>query len=158
MVSHDGAYLQTCHESKFKEDKIYERGEGLLPSALRSEFMSKLPTWCEWTTTNRDQFATDLEADLQFYDFDDLTLTHESCVFPSHFGDPFEVEIIPPFFDEETHRVTQQKILHRTFEDILDNTNFRSMVFEYNKPELSWTSQERDAVLGGGGTPKNKVG
>ena len=71
----------------------------------------------------------------------------------------FEVEIIPPFFDEETHRVTQQKVLHRAFEDILDNTDFRSMVFEYNKPELSWTSQEleRDAVLGGGGTPKNKV-
>jgi len=112
--------------------------------------MSKLPTWCEWATTDR-------EADLQFYDFDDLTLTHESSLFPSHVSDPFKVEIIPPFFDEETRRVTQQKILHRAFEDILDNTDFRSMVFEYTKPELSWTSQDRDAVLGGGGTPKNKV-
>ena len=78
MVSHDSDYLQVCHESKFKEDKIYERGDGLLPSALRSEFMNKLPTWGAWAASNRDQLAQDLEADLQFYDFDDITLTHES--------------------------------------------------------------------------------
>ena len=47
MVSHDGVYIQACHELKFKEDAIYERGEGLLPAALRSEFMNKLPAWCE---------------------------------------------------------------------------------------------------------------
>ena len=44
--------------------------------------MSKLPAWCESASKNRDKLAEDLDVDLHFYDFDDLTPGQTQSWFP----------------------------------------------------------------------------
>ena len=52
-ISHEGDYIMACHEDKFANDHIYDKGNGLLPSVLCTAIADFLPKWISWANKER---------------------------------------------------------------------------------------------------------
>ena len=138
-ISHEGDYIMACHEDKFANDHIYDQGNVLLPSVLRTTIAEFLPNLILWANNERKLISSTIPGS-DSINFDDLMLTYERFRFPSLFGDPFRVDICGQFYEDERVRLAYQALLHKAFDDIASDPEFPLLRFKYDKPDKFWTS------------------
>ena len=144
QAAHEGDYIDYCHATKFKYDKIYAKGRGKLTEFVYESFVTQVSAWIGHLKTPGDferlLTSMDLPVDTGF-SLDDLQLTPESFIFPLNFGNPISIQILPPVLSTLEAMLVAQRLLHRALSDILTHEQWVSPSFNYSVADLSELSE-----------------
>lgn len=112
-VIHDDAYIQHCHQTGFKGEEIYKRGQGALPSAIRARVDHY---WGIFKDTNR---RGEIVVPGIPPDFDITPVEIEVQDYPIRFANPLLVSFSTNFFADPASMAYARIVLHffleRTF-------------------------------------------
>jgi len=115
QAAHDGEYIDFCHATRFKHDRIYDKSEGKLPRAILEVFPQQVQCWIDHFAKNkqeRDQLLKSLDIEAtEAPPLEDLALTCESFIFPPVFANPLFIKILPPIYSSDLHMSNAQKML-----------------------------------------------
>ena len=134
-ATHDGNYIELCHENGFIDEKVWERGDGLLPQFIKSEITTRWTRYIENVSTKRvtvPGLPSDFAHHTVFIDYMD---------FPQHFGNPVAMHFAPNFFANPDNMENAKKLvshfLQMTFQDVTTQIPYTDTRYELRGSAMS---------------------